>query len=326
MSFPVSFPVSPPYKILIFGATGTIGKYISNAIISADPPVGDDISIFTSDATSRSPDKQALLSSWKSRGVRVLTGDVSDAARVSRVMDGVEVVVSCLGRNALAAQTELLRLAEQSPSVKWFFPSEYGTDIEYDASSRGEKPHQLKLKVRDFIRENLERVRCTHLVTGPYVDMYLDLVPNQERLGGYDVKLRVAHVIGDGNGPVGFTSMPDVGKLLVAALRHPREAMGKVLKVQSFVTTPLAIAQEFEQQMGEKWTVRHTTIEEIRQLEAQLWDDESPAATAATLRRIWAEGRTLYEETDNQRLGLGSEDMESLSTVVGRAIASLSGK
>jgi hypothetical protein len=198
---------SPPYRILIFGATGAIGKYISGAIISADPPVGRDISIFTSDATPGNPDKLALLSAWQSRGVRVLTGDASDTAAVSGALEAADVVISCLGRDALALQTDLLRLAELSPSVKWFFPSEYGTDIEYDASSKDEIPHQNKLQVRHFIRSNIKRVKCTHLVTGPYIDMYLDLVPNFDRLGGYDVGSRRASVIGDGNYAVGFTTM-----------------------------------------------------------------------------------------------------------------------
>jgi len=198
---------SPTYRILIFGATGAIGKYISGAIISADPPVGHDISIFTSDATAGSPDKLALLSTWQSRGVRILTGDMGDAAAVSRALEAVDVVISCLGRDALALQTDLLRLAELSPSVKWFFPSEYGTDIEYDASSKDETPHQNKLQVRHFIRSNIKRVQCTYLVTGPYIDMYLDLVPNFDKLGGYDVGLRRANVIGDGNYAVGFTTM-----------------------------------------------------------------------------------------------------------------------
>lgn len=111
-----------------------------------------------------------------------------------------------------------------------------------------------------------------------------------------------------------------MGKLVVAALRNPDEAMGQVLKVQSFVTTPLAILQEFEHQTGEKWTVHHTSMQELRELEKHLWDDKQSKATAATLRRIWAEGRTLYEETDNKKLGLSPVDMESLRSIVSKAI------
>jgi hypothetical protein len=193
------------------GRQVSIGKFITNAILSANPSVGHDISILTSAATAsgENAEKEALLSSWKSKGLHVVTGDINNAKDVSKAYEGIDTVVSCLGRNALASQVELLRLAEESSSVKWFFPSEYGTDIEYDASSKDEKPHQNKLKVRDFIRNNIQRVKCTYLVTGPYIEFYLKLLPNLETVGGYDIGSRRAVVIGSGNDAVGFTSMPE---------------------------------------------------------------------------------------------------------------------
>ncbi|KAI2775975.1 NAD(P)-binding protein [Daldinia loculata] len=309
-----------PSNILIIGATGTIGKYITEAILSADPHVGRQVSIFTSPATASSPDKEAILSSWKSRGLSVITGDLSNADDVRNAYNDIDTVVSCLGRNALASQIELLKLAEES-NVQWFFPSEYGTDIEYDASSKNEKPHQNKLRVREFIRENLKKVKCTYVVTGPYIEMYLVLAPVAKEAGGYDAKSKKAVVIGSGDGKVGFTSMPDVGKLVVAALRHPEVSTGKVLKVQSFVTTPNAIVAEFEKQTGSKWTVDHTPNQKLREMENEKWNANDPIATLYTLKRIWAEGGTLYDKTDNEILGLTSGDTEPLSAVVERAIS-----
>ncbi|OTB10177.1 hypothetical protein K445DRAFT_323209 [Daldinia sp. EC12] len=310
-----------PSNILIFGATGAIGKYITDAIVLAEPNVASRVSIFTSPATASNPDKQTILSSWKSRGLSVITGDLSNADDIRNAYNGIDTVVSCLGRNALASQIELLKLAEESSSVQWFFPSEYGTDIEYDASSKDEKPHQNKLKVREYIRENLKKVKCTYVVTGPYIEMYLTLAPAAKEAGGYDVKSKKAVVIGSGDGKVGFTSMPDVGKLVVAALRHPEVSMGKVLKVQSFVTTPNEIVAEFEKQTGSKWTVEHTPNQKIREVENEKWNANDPIATLYTLKRIWAEGGTLYEKTDNEILGLTPEDMEPLSAAVERAIS-----
>ncbi|KAI1207153.1 NAD(P)-binding protein [Annulohypoxylon truncatum] len=309
-----------PSKILIIGATGGIGKYITNAIVSAEPRIGRQISIFTSQATATSPAKQDLLFSWKSKGASIITGDLNNSDDIKKAYSGVDTVISCLGRNVLASQIELLKLAEESNDVQWFFPSEYGTDIEYDASSKDEKPHQTKLRVREFIREHVKRVKCTYVVTGPYLDMYLTLIPTGEDAGGYDVKSKRAVIVGSGDEKVGLTTMPDVGKLVVAALRHPDASMGKVLKVQSLVTTPNAILEEFERQTGTKWTVDHTTNEKLREVEKEKWDANNPLAALYTLRRIWAEGGTLYEKTDNEIIGLTPGDMEPLSAVVKRAV------
>lgn len=261
------------------------------------------------------------MSEWKSQGASVITGDIGNADDVKQAYKGIDTVVSCLGRNVLANQTELLKLAEESKDVQWFFPSEYGTDIEYDSSSKDEKPHQNKLRVREFIRDNVKRVKCTYVVTGPYPEMFLPLIPVAEEAGGYDLKSRRAVVVGSGDDKIGFTSMPDVGKLVVAALRHPEASLGKVLKVQSFVTTPNAIVEEFEKQTGTKWTVDHTPNQKLREAEKASWEKSSPIATLYTLKRIWAEGGTLYDKTDNEILGLKPEDMEPLSSVVEKNVS-----
>ena len=196
-------------KVLIIGATGTIGKYITGAILSAKPPVAQKVSIFTSPATASNPAKQALLSSWKSQGLAVIEGDVRNPEHITKAYEGVDTVVSALGRDGLLEQLELLRLAEESDSVRWFFPSEYGTDVEYDASSANEKPHKNKLKVRAYIRDNLNKVKTTSVVTGPYLDMFFRLKEDAKAAGGFDLASKKAVVIESGNGNVGFTTMPE---------------------------------------------------------------------------------------------------------------------
>lgn len=196
-----------PSKILVFGGTGQIGAYITEALLSATPPFHH-IALFTSEETARSKDD--LLSGWKARGLQVITGDVTDKAQVQAAYaDGVDTVVSAVGRNVLLHQKELIRWAEESGSVRSFFPSEYGTDIEYGPKSANERPHQAKLEVRRFIREEVKGLRVTYLVTGPYSDMYFNLVPSLEEAGGYDVKGRRAVLLEDGEGKVGFTTMKE---------------------------------------------------------------------------------------------------------------------
>jgi len=105
----------------------------------------------------------------------------------------------------------------------------------------------------------------------------------------------------------------------VAALRHPEQSYGRALKVQSFVVTPKEVLDEYQRQTGAEWAVSYTSLERLKEVESQLWADGVPAATGATLRRIWAEGGTLYERNDNELLGLAGE-LESLETAVRRAI------
>ena len=109
-----------------------------------------------------------------------------------------------------------------------------------------------------------------------------------------------------------------MGKLLVAAILHPDESRNRALKVNSFTTTNEEICEEFEKQTGSKWSRSYTPLEELKRLEAKAWEAGAPYATPLTLRRIWTEGGTLYDKTDNDLIG--APKMETLADQVRLAI------
>jgi nucleoside-diphosphate-sugar epimerase len=174
-----------------------------------------------------------------------------------------------------------------------------GTDIEYNPeTSPHEPPHQLKLKVRAYIKEIAGKIEHTYMVTGPYSDLYFG--PN---LGSFNVVEKKAVLCGTGNEKVSFTSMEDVGKLTVAAILAPEASRNATLIVNSFTCTPAEIADEYQKQIGEKWDISTTSLEKLKELEKEAYAKKNPAATVFTLRRIWTEGGTLYDYRDNEKLG-----------------------
>ena len=197
---------SLPSRILIFGATGIMGKYVVEVLLQATPSFGH-LAIFTSASTAET--KADLLEKWKAAGVVVVVGDVTNAEDVAAAYksEGVDTVISCVARVALPKQIELIRLAEESGTVKWFYPSEYGTDVEYGPESAIEKAHQTKLALRKYARENVKRVSVTYLVTGPWFDMYAYLLLGLEANGASNAAERRAVMIGDGQGKVGFCTL-----------------------------------------------------------------------------------------------------------------------
>ncbi|KAF2138990.1 uncharacterized protein K452DRAFT_275921 [Aplosporella prunicola CBS 121167] len=300
-------------RILLFGATGLIGKYITAAIVGAQPPFPR-VGIFTSKHTVEA--KKDEIAELKAKGVEVFVGDVGDVGVVKGALEGFTTVISALGRNALTQQSTLLRAAADSPNITRFFPSEYGTDVAYDASSAGEKTHQAKLAVRRAIEDEGAvregRLQYTYLVTGPYPELFFAAPAGGEgRVGGFDRVGRRAWVVGDGAGGVAFTTMPDVGKFLVAALRNPDAARNRALRVHSFTSTPNDVVKEFERQTGEKWEVEFVPLAELERFEQEAWEKGDPLAALATLRRIWASGKTLYEGGwDDGALGVEVEGLE----------------
>ncbi|CAI7579978.1 unnamed protein product [Penicillium palitans] len=302
-------------NILLFGATGNIGSFILDAILPERSQFGR-IAIFTSPHTAET--KVSQLNKLKEQGVEVIVGNVEDENAVKAAYKGIDTVISALGRNTLAQQIPLIRLAAASPTVKWFLPSEYGTDIKYGPASANEKPHQLKLKVRAYLENEISRddLAYSYVVTGPFAEMYLHLVPGLEEAGGWDVKGRRAILLGEkGKGEVSLTTMKDVGTLVLNTLLHATaETRNAALCVNSFTTSPDQIQAEFERQLGgQPWDVSRTSLEKLREAEAAAWEAGNPAATVLTLRRIWGEGGTLYAKRANGLIGepkvMGLEDV-----------------
>ena len=103
----------------------------------------------------------------------------------------------------------------------------------------------MKLQVRKYVREHVKKLNVTYLVTGPYSDLYIGKLGGEaEAAGSFDVTARKAVLLGSGDENVSFTTMRDVGVLLVAALHTPPADNPRILKVNSFTTTPHAILAE----------------------------------------------------------------------------------
>ncbi|KAF2011625.1 NAD(P)-binding protein [Aaosphaeria arxii CBS 175.79] len=303
-------------KVLIIGATGVIGQHITEALANAIASF-DEVGIFTSPSTLQK--KGTLIGEWKNSGVRVHVGDVNSERDIKRAYEGYDTVVSALGRNVILTQIQLIALAEASSTIHTFYPSEFGTDIEYGPSSATEKPNQLKLQVRKYIRDNVKKLKVTYLVTGPYSDLYIGKMGGETNAAGsFDVQAKKAVLLGTGEEKVSLTTMEDVGRLLVAALLTPTSNSERILKVNSFTTTPKEILAEYEKQTGAEWEVSYTSLDKLKELEEQAWERKVPFATVFTLRRIWTEGGTLYDERDNEKIG--NPRVESLEDQVRSAV------
>ena len=314
--------MSASQNVLIIGGTGLIGEHISNAIVASRQHFGR-IALFTSANTLFT--KSSFVDGLKSQNVEIIVGDIELADDVREAFTGFDTIISCVGRQVISSQLELIRIADKHPDVKRFFPSEYGTDVEHNAASAAELPHQAKLKVRAALAAS-QSLEYTYVVTGPYANadrgLYLSAAPAEtEASGSFDVKRKRAVLLGDPDAKINLTTMRDVGKLIVAALRFPRESKNRALLCNSFTATPNAILAEFEKQTGgEKWEAANTDLETLKQLEKDAWAKQDARAVPLSLRRIWSEGGTLYVEPRHNGLIGMEESVDSLQSAVEQAI------
>jgi uncharacterized protein YbjT (DUF2867 family) len=74
-----------PKNILVFGATGAIGRYIVNALLENKSSFGK-IAAFTHEDSIKS--KPELFEKAKSRGVEIITGDLTDETQLAQAYKG----------------------------------------------------------------------------------------------------------------------------------------------------------------------------------------------------------------------------------------------
>lgn len=328
-------------SVLIFGATGLIGKHITNALLEAKSNFNK-IGIFTSAGSVER--KAEVFDDFKAKGAEVITGDIQNEQDVLNAYKGLsdnsklfhipllpwarlidradyDTIVSALGRDAIAMQVNLVRLAEQSGTINRFLPSEFGTDIAYSEASTHEPVHQEKLKVRAAFKNYAKRLEHTYLMVGPYPDYYFGMgaIPPPQQIGSYDAKAKKAYLLTPVDQKISWTAMPDVGKFVVAALLHPDVSRNRALKVQSFIASHADVLAEFEKQTDSKWDAEYTSPEQLQQFEDQAWSQNTWAKFTCSLRRLWMRGETLYPEWNNA--ALGDPPTMTLADVVAGAIA-----
>lgn len=92
---------------------------------------------------------------------------------------------------------------------------------------------------------------------------------------------------------------------MATLLNATPDVLNRPLTVNSFTTSPAEIQAEFERQTtGQPWKdVTRTPLARLREEESKAWDAGLPSATGVTLRRIWTEGGTLYEQRSNGLIG-----------------------
>ena len=76
--------MSSTTDILIFGATGVIGKFITEKILAAKESFGK-VAIFTSQSTVES--KKELLEKWKKQGLEVIVGDMAKDEQILKAYE-----------------------------------------------------------------------------------------------------------------------------------------------------------------------------------------------------------------------------------------------
>ncbi|TKY70406.1 Isoflavone reductase protein [Spatholobus suberectus] len=102
-------------KILVLGGTGYIGKFIVKASAEAGHPTF----ALVRESTVSHPEKSKLIESFKSSGVTLLYGDITDYESLVKAIKQVDVVICALGGQQVDDQVKVIAAIKEAGNIKF---------------------------------------------------------------------------------------------------------------------------------------------------------------------------------------------------------------
>ncbi|KAG4429433.1 hypothetical protein IFR05_015085 [Cadophora sp. M221] len=299
-------------KVIVAGASGTIGSPIVAALLSSGK--------FNVSALSRPTSKATFPA-----GVSVKRADLTSHESLVTALGGQDVVICTLNDEAAQLQGELIEAAYEA-GVKRYMPNEWAS---HDMNIEGtpmEEAYEGKRAIVRLLNEKAElaakegrEFAWTGLNTGVFFDWalhasFLDITLPPSR----SVKLWDS-----GNSKFSTTNLSTVGRAVVTILTTAEEkTRNKQIEIESFVTSQNEIISILEKVTSAKWNVEKTTSEqELAAAGANLEKGEFLEAYYTWVKACIFSGKVGSElvnaKEGNELLGVGGKSLED---VVGKVV------
>ncbi|XP_043709989.1 phenylcoumaran benzylic ether reductase Betv6-like [Telopea speciosissima] len=211
-------------KILIIGGTGYIGKFIVEmSAKSAHPTFA-----LIRESTASDPAKAQLFEAFRKAGVTILHGDLYDHESLVKAIKQVEVVISTVGDAQLADQVKIIAAIKEAGTVKRFFPSEFGNDVDRDhAVEPAKTAFGIKAQIRRAVEA--EGIPYTYVSSNFCAGKFLS---NLSQPGATVPPRDKVVILGDGNPKAIFNTEEDIATFTIKAVEDPR-TLNKILYIRS---------------------------------------------------------------------------------------------
>ncbi|CAI8588123.1 unnamed protein product [Vicia faba] len=247
-------------RIIVFGGTGYIGKYVVKASISLGYPTF----VYTRPINSQtSPSKKQLCDEFNSIGVTLVEGNLEHEHLVE-VIKQVDIVICTYGYPQVLEQLKIIHAIKVSGNIKRFLPSEFG--VEEDRVNPL-PPFQAFLDKKRKIRREIEAANIPYTYIsasfcGAYFVNFL--------LRPYEKKNEIV-VYGDGEIKGVLNYEEDIGTYTIKVANDPRTHN----RIVTYRPSKNIISQNemislWEQKTGQKFSKTIISEDEIVKLSQTL--------------------------------------------------------
>ncbi|CAK9233052.1 unnamed protein product [Sphagnum jensenii] len=222
-------------KILVVGATGYLGPFITTASVRLGHPTF----ALVRPATAR-PDssKNKLIEAFKASGTTILEGDIQDHESCVAALKQVDVVISTLGAAQIGDQLKLITAIKEVGHITRFIPSDFGNDPERSVKLKPTDVSFLdKIEIHNAIKAagipyTFVNSNCfASFILGSWVFRYESLFSGSwvfsfsPSPGQHELKTLPRDkvtILGDGNAKAIYNSEEDIGTFTIKAVDDPR--------------------------------------------------------------------------------------------------------
>ncbi|KAI6686224.1 hypothetical protein NL676_032137 [Syzygium grande] len=208
-------PASAPGRVLIVGATGFIGRFITEASIEAGRPTY----VLVRPGLS-SPSRASAVEILQRKGAIVLHGLMNDKSLMEEILKEheIEVVISAVGGEDILDQLPLVEAIKAVGTVKRFLPSEFGHDVDRaDPVEPGLTMYMEKRRIRRLVEDHrlpYTYICCNSIASWPYYDNRhpSEVLPPLDQF----------QIYGDGTVKAYFVAGTDIGKFTMKTVDDNR--------------------------------------------------------------------------------------------------------
>jgi uncharacterized protein YbjT (DUF2867 family) len=287
------------YKnVILVGASGNLGKNILAEFL-ADPFFN--VTVLTRNNSS------AIFPS----NVKVIKIDYSDKNAVTNALIGQDVVISTVGIGGVFDNFgNTLVEAALEAGVKWVIPDEFTLDTTHPLATK--LPiYASKIAIAELLKKHQSRIAHTLISTGGFLDWGFD-----NGFLGFDITNRTATLYDEGKNLFSGTTVPHIGKAVVAIIRHPELTLNKRIFIADVSFTQQQALALFEKYTGTKWTVNHvSTNDALKNAEEYLKKGDVKNGSKTFIMAIVhnGEGACYFEgKTSNKALGLETYPLDQI--------------
>ncbi|XVE75534.1 hypothetical protein DITRI_Ditri12bG0101300 [Diplodiscus trichospermus] len=290
-------------KIMIFGGTGYLGRYMVKACVS----MGHSTYVYTRPLKpNQDNSKLELLKEFESMGVSIIQGDLDEHEKLVSQLRKVEIVISTLAVPQYLEQLKLIKAMKDAGSIKRFIPSEFGNEVD---RVRGLPPLEAVFSNKRKIRRATEaaKIPYTCVSANSFAAYFVNYL-----LHPHDKQREKVVVYGTGKAKAVFNYEEDIANYTVKAAIDPRTANRvMIIRPPGNIASQLEIICAWEEKTGQTLKKVHVPEEEI----VKLSENNIPVSI---LHNIFIKG-------DQMSFQLNTDDLEASKLFSDHKYTSLDG-